>query len=314
MAAGPSFSVVIPTYQRPVWIQRAIRSLQSQDRPPDEVVAVARDTDTPTHESIEAVRRSGCPFELRMELVTEPGFLPPVRKGLSVAGGDIIAVMDDDAEATDGWARRLVSHYQDSTVGAVGGPCINCDDRGPVPVPDTDRVGYINRRGQFVGRMYHRPTFAEPVEVQYLMGGNMSFRREIARRLEFDMALNRNVALGYEVDLGLQTRRMGWRILFDPQIAIRHYSAPRAEAGMRASNHESARWSAFNQARVALRRLPFARGQLAFAYQLLVGERAIPGLLVMALGPVGRKLGFDTAAASPALNGRLRAVRSVLTG
>ena len=166
--------------------------------------------------------------------------------------------MDDDAEAAEGWASRLVAHYADPGVGAVGGRCINAsDEAGPTQVPDADRVGYVNRRGQFIGRMFHRPTFTEPVQVEFLMGGNMSFRREIARRLEFDMELNKNVAQGYEVDLGLQTRGMGFgEIIFDPAIAIRHYSAPRETIGMRSwSDTESARWYAFNQARVALRRL-----------------------------------------------------------
>ena len=216
--AGPKMlSVVIPTYQRPVWMVRAVRSLQEQSRPPDEVVAVARDTDFPTHEAIDKLGREPLPFKLRRALVSAPGFIPPVELGLRAASGDIIAVMDDDAEAAEGWASRLVAHYADPGVGAVGGRCINTsDEAGPTQVPDADRVGYVNRRGQFIGRMFHRPTFTEPVEVEFLMGGNMSFRREIARRLEFDMELNRNVAQGYEVDLGLQVRGMGWRIIFDP--------------------------------------------------------------------------------------------------
>jgi GT2 family glycosyltransferase len=312
MPGRRTLSVVIPTFQRPDWIQRAVRSLQAQDQLPDEVVAIARDTDRPTHQSIEALLRSGLPFELRMEVVSEPGFLPPVGKGLTVARGDVVAVMDDDAEAADGWARRIIAHYDDATVGAVGGRCINCTEEGPLPVPDADRVGYVNLRGQFIGRMYHRPTFTQAVEVDYLMGGNMSYRREVARRLELDMALNHNAAQGYEVDLGLQTRRLGWKILFDPLIAIHHYSAPRAVVGMRASDTESAQWFAFNHARVALRRLPPMRGGFSFAYQLLIGERRVPGLLPMALGPVAHKLGFDLDKAPSALNGRLLAARSVL--
>ena len=125
----------------------------------------------------------------------------------------------------------------------------------------------------------------------------MSFRREIARRLEFDMALNRNVAQGYEVDLGLQARRMGWRIIFDPAIAIRHYSAPRETVGLRSwTDTESAHWYAFNQARVALRRLPPLHRSISFAYQMTVGERHAPGLLPLALGPLARRLGFEVEA------------------
>jgi len=311
--SGPQIlSVVIPTYQRPIWIVRAVRSLARQSRPPDEVVAVARDTDLPTHAAIDGLLHEPLPFKLRRELVSEPGFIPPVKAGIGAAKGDIIAVMDDDAEAADEWAVRLLSHYGDRSVGAVGGRCINTsDETGPDAVPATDRVGYVNRRGQFIGRMYFRPTFSQPVEVDFLMGGNMSFRREIARRLEFDMALNRNVAQGYEVDLGLQVRGMGSKIIFDPLVAINHYSAPREAVGVRQSQAEGTQWYAFNQARVALRRLPVARRAISFAYQMTLGERRAPGLLPLALGPLARKLGFDVDVARAAIKGRVLAARSV---
>jgi glycosyltransferase involved in cell wall biosynthesis len=110
MSRPSMLSVVIPTYQRPEWIRRAVRSLAVQSRPPDEVIAVARDTDIPTHESIATLQAEGLPFKLRRELVSEPGFIPPVRAGLPAATGDIVAVMDDDAEAAEGWGARLMAH------------------------------------------------------------------------------------------------------------------------------------------------------------------------------------------------------------
>src|SRR5215470_3363538 len=138
-------SVVIPTYERPQWIRRAVRSLAVQSRPPNEVIAVARDTDGPTHESIAQLQADGLPFKLRRELVSEPGFIPPVRTGVAAATSEVIAVMDDDAEAEDGWAARLLGNYDDAKIGAVGGRCINTsDEEGPTPVPDADRVGYVN--------------------------------------------------------------------------------------------------------------------------------------------------------------------------
>jgi GT2 family glycosyltransferase len=305
-------SVVIPTYQRPQWIRRAVLSLALQDRPPDEVIAVARDTDLPTHQAIAALQTESLPFKLQRELVSAPGFIPPVKAGVGAATGDIIAVMDDDAEAVDGWSARLLANYTDVAIGAVGGRCINTsDEKGPTPVPDTDRVGYVNGVGQFVGRMYCRPTFTTPVEVDFLMGGNMSFRRDIAKRLEFDMELNRNVAQGYEVDIGLQVRRMGLKIIFDPQVAILHYSAPRATVGLRTFDEESIQWYAFNQLRVGLRRLSLPRKSVSLIYQFAIGERPAPGIVPLMLSPLARRLGFDTRHARPALKGRLLAVRSV---
>jgi GT2 family glycosyltransferase len=313
MTVPASLSVVIPTYQRPDWIRRAIGSLAVQSRPPDEVIAVARDTDLPTHEAIAETQRTALPFSLRRELVSEPGFMPPVRAGLAVAQGDVIAVMDDDAEAEDGWAARLLPNYADEAVGAVGGRVINIHGGVVAEVPVVDRVGYVSPLGQFVGNMYCRPGFDDPVEVDFMLGGNMSFRRNIARRLEFDLQLNRNVAQGYEVDIGLQVKAMGRKVLFDPKLAIRHYSAPRATAGMRPeADADGIKWYSFNHARVALRRLAPTRSAIAVAYQLAIGERRAPGLLPFALAPLGRKLGFDMSAARAALAGRWLAIRGVL--
>jgi GT2 family glycosyltransferase len=307
-----SLSVVIPTYQRPDWIRRAVHSIASQRPAPIEVIAVSRDTDLPTHASIRALQAEPLPFPLRCELVSDPGFMPPVKLGLSVASADIVAVMDDDAEAAEGWTTGILRPYADDTVGAVGGRYVNCSEEGPTPVPDADRVGYLNLRGQAIGDMYCNPTFTQPVDVEFMIGGNMSFRREIARRLEFDMELNRNVAQGYEVDIGLQVRAMGWRIVFDPLLAVRHYSAPRETAGLRASSSESIQWYTFNQTRVALRRLPFLRRSVALAYQMALGERRAPGLLPLAVAPLARKLGFEIDLARAALEGRFLGLKSVV--
>lgn len=317
MTASPAptttaLSVVIPTYQRPDWIRRAVLSLAAQTRVPDEVVAVARDTDLPTHESVAALIKQGLPFTLRLETVTEPGFMPPVKAGLAVAGGDVVAVMDDDAEAEANWAERLLSGYADPLVGAVGGRIINMDGETPAPVTATRRVGYVTPFGRFVGNMYRRPAFSSPVVVDFLMGGNMSFRRAVARRLEFDMMLNRNVAQGYEVDIGLQVKAMGFKVMFDPLLAIRHYSAPRQTVGMRpAADPDAVLWYSYNHARVALRRLPGLHRALAFSYLVTVGERRAPGLVPLLLSSVARRIGFETDAAPAAWRGRLLAARHV---
>jgi hypothetical protein len=139
----------------------------------------------------------------------------------------------------------------------------------------------------------------------------MSYRREVARALEFDAGLNRDVAFGYEVDLGLQVRRAGWRLVFDPAIVVRHHSAPRADAGMRAGSGAAVRAYSHNQLRVALRRLPWPRAVAATGRALLLGERRAPGLAPLVLGPVARRLGFDLSVAREALAGRLDAIRSV---
>jgi GT2 family glycosyltransferase len=310
-----SLSVVVPTFQRPDWIKRAVRSLARQTRVPDEVIPVARDTDTPTHDSIDELAKEGLPFPLRRVLVSRPGFMPPVAAGLGAATGDVIGVLDDDAEALDDWAARLLSHYESSDVGAVGGRCINM--RGE-EVDDTvgvaRRVGYIGPFGRLIGDMYKEPTFDEPVDVSFLMGGCMSYRKDVAARLEFDWELNKVVATGFEVDLCLQVRNMGLRVIFDPKVGIRHYSAPRAVIGHRiaGADTQAVRWSCYNETRILLRRLSPVRGALALARGFLLGYRTSPGALPWLLGPVARRAGYITSVGAVAMRGRADAVTGIL--
>lgn len=310
--SGLTLSVVIPTYQRPTWLRRAVHSLASQLLPPTEVIAIARDTDVPTHEAISALQAEVLPFPLRSGIVTGAGFIPPVQKGFAVANGDVVAVMDDDAEAFRDWAQQLLGHYADPTVGGVGGRAINMEGDHAAAVPDADHVGYVSWLGRFVGNMYKQPRFSHPVDVDFLMGGCMSFRRVVAQAIEFDLALNNNVAFGYEVDLGLQVRGRGWRLVFDPAVAIKHYSAPRQIKGMRSlDDGEAARWSSYNETRIVLRRLSAPAAALALVWSLAMGARRAPGLVPLLLWPLGKLTGYRLNLAPPAIAGRIAAVRSV---
>ncbi len=314
MRTRPSLSVVIPTFQRPEWIGRAVASLDAQSVQPDEVVVVVRDTDAPSHAAVDAVRRASHAFEVRQGVVSAPGFMPPVERGFALARGEVVATLDDDAEAFPDWAERILSHYDDPTVGAVGGRCINMHEGRPVPVEKTlARVGYVTALGKVVGDMYKEPSFDAPVDADFLLGGCMSFRREIAQRLEFDLELNRVVATGYEVDLGLQARNLGYRVIFDPKVAILHYSAPRVIAGNRVpDDREGVRWTSFNETRVMLRRGRGLRRAVFLTRAVLVGSRRVPGALPLLLGPAARRLGFLTSVAPAAMLGRAHAVATVI--
>ena len=136
--------------------------------------------------------------------------MPPVKVGLAAATGDIIAVMDDDAEAEDGWAARMLDNYAalpSAPSAAAASTRRTKTDRRPFPTRTGSATSTAS--GSSSAACTAGPRSASPVEVDFLMGGNMSFRREVAARLEFDMELNRNVAQGYEVDIGLQVRGMG---------------------------------------------------------------------------------------------------------
>ena len=274
---------------------------------------MVRDTDLPSQDAVRTVAAAHSSVPVRLALVTEPGFMPPICRGIQEAKGDVVAFLDDDAEAEPGWTSGLLRAYSSPAVGGAGGRCINMDRDREIPVPETSRVGYLSAWGKLVGNHFLRPAFHSPLDVDYLMGGCMSFRTSVARELEFDWALNRNVATGYEVDLGLQVRRSGHRIIFDPAVAIRHFGGPRAIAGNRDPLDEvAAEATAYNLTRIVLARAPGSKRAAFILRQFTLGERRAPGLLPWIASPLSRRLGFLTALGKAATRGRFQAIRDHL--
>lgn len=273
-------SIVVPTYQRPDYLERCIRSLYAQTLLADEIMVVSRDTDEPTNAKIrELARELDDRCKLLNHQVSRPGFLPPIETGIKQATGDIVVFIDDDAEAFPDWLERIVTHYGSGDVGGVGGRCINYSDFKEVEYDKASKVGCLSWFGRMVGNMYRETTFVEPVAVDFLMGGNMSFRRSLLKQIAVDPVLNDNVAFHWELDLCQQVKKLGFRILFDPSIKVKHHSAPRAEAGLRTTNFNGGYYSNVNFAYLMMKHLsPF--GKIAYLfYSFAIGSDRSSGLI-----------------------------------
>src|SRR5690242_11854921 len=93
----PPVTVVIPTYRRPVSLIECIRSMVDGSQQPNEIIVVGRDDDGPTKEALFRVHEL-CAGKMLTHTgwVTEPGHIPPVKKGLELASGEIVCFVDDD--------------------------------------------------------------------------------------------------------------------------------------------------------------------------------------------------------------------------
>lgn len=224
-----SVSVVIPSYNRPDFLRRAILSITRQTCLPTELVVVLRESDFASHQIVSDTKKCVGELPIRVASVTEPGFLPPIYKGAEEVTGDIVAFMDDDAEAHQNWLEKLLLHYDDPMVGGVGGRYVNYFDGKKAYYPPAKKVGHITWFGKPIGNQYRDTTFLRPRDVQFLIGGNMSYRLSIFRQALPDRVLGRHVAFHWEMDVGLNIQRRGHRIVFDPSIRVDHHSAPRAQ-------------------------------------------------------------------------------------
>lgn len=272
-------SVVVPSYHRPVKLVACVRALLAQSIKPVEIVVTLRQDDSASRE---ALIDEGLYTAVKLVSVDEAGMLPPVRLGLAAATGDFVCLVDDDAVPHHDWLASLIGHYGDATVGAVGGRVVNFLDGKQVQYPVAKRAGVITWYGNIVGNLYKDQTTRSPRRVDFIQGGNASFRRSALATVTFDERLNANVAFHWEVDVCFQLRRAGYQIVFDPAARVDHFTAPRAVVGLRdPSNRESVYWYSHNYTLIMWKHLR-AWKRIAFAlYFTLIGQRASWGVITL---------------------------------
>lgn len=135
---------------------------------------------------------------------------------------DIVAFIDDDSLVEPGWARQLIAHYADASVGAVGGRALN------------GRTGRSDYTGGPIGRLHSNGYLSgnfdgDPggsVEVDHLIGCNMSFRREVLTKLDGFYERFPGTALREETDFCLRVKEAGFRLVFAPTAVVTHVGAP----------------------------------------------------------------------------------------
>ncbi|MEW5954381.1 MAG: glycosyltransferase [Bacillota bacterium] len=287
-------SVIIPTFRRPGELSVCLRGLENQLRRPDEVVVVVRDTDIVTREWLACYEGGDMP--VRTVNVTAPGVIAALKAGAGAARGDVLAVTDDDAEPLPNWLKDMEKHYRDPGVGGVGGRDLII--RNGVPSGRcVEPVGAVSWYGRITGNHHWGCGAARDVDV--LKGVNMSFRRHLF--VLDDSLLGSGAQMYFEVDLCLRVRNLGWRLIYDPGLVVRHYPARRFDLDKRDEvNPASTYNNAHNETYALLKNLSASGRQVFLWYTFLVGTRANPGVAATpwVLGRYGLAGGWDLVRAS----------------
>ncbi|RQS69515.1 glycosyltransferase family 2 protein [Burkholderia sp. Bp8963] len=277
-------SVLVPTYRRPADLARCLLALQRQQRLPDEVIVVARPEDDATHERL-ADPSVGGMLPLRIVPVDVPGQVAALNKGLDSAHGDIVAITDDDAAPHRDWLARIESAFAaDPRVGAVGGRDW-VHEKGRVLDESRERVGQLTASGKIIGN--HHLGVGGAREVDMLKGANMSYRRAAIERLRFDTRLRgAGAQVHNDMAFSMGVKRAGWKLVYDPLVAVDHYPAERFDDNRRdAASLNAVSNSAYNLHLILREHLPPLRREIAWWWYTVVGTRVYPGLahVVLAL-------------------------------
>ena len=210
-------SAVVCTYRNPNLLEKALESLLAQtlERRDYEVIVVDNNSQDRTNVVVSAYP------SVRYVLERRQGLANARNAGVLAAQGEVIAFIDDDAEAAPGWLAALLEVYQSvPSALAVGGRAIPIWDASPP---------------EWLDENYHRPLSlidwgAEIRPLRWperIIGVNCSFRRQVFARIgSFDVALGRmgQCLLGSE-DTEIQQRihDAGHGVYYTPRAVVRHH-------------------------------------------------------------------------------------------
>ncbi len=210
---GRDFAVVIITRNRPSILEQCLSALSQQTLPPGQVIIV---------DSSENFSRS--PLRPNWQHIHFPAGrqqMPLARnRGIELTSAPIVAFIDDDCIVSQDWLERLAEAYRQRPDFCGFGGLIQ-DARWQFDPKQP--VGQVGPNGKVISNFFGDP--GDLTEVQFLPGGNMSFRRDKLLAVGgFDpnyVATNHRE----DPDLCLRIGKTGGRLGYQPKAHALHLNA-----------------------------------------------------------------------------------------
>lgn len=215
----PFVTIIIPTCNRPYLLKHCIERVLRQPYPHKEIIVV----DSSSNDKSESVVAQ-FPEVISVRIRGQHNNRPYAKnKGMTFASGDLICFIDDDSMVCPTWLETIIAIHQDDTVGAAGGRVV----RKPEPYSE-EESGPPQMIVQPSGRVIWEGAelvSTERVDVDHLISCNVSFRRDALEQVGgFDPNYT-ITSLREETDLCVRVKKAGWRIVYEPGMAVVHFSA-----------------------------------------------------------------------------------------
>jgi glycosyltransferase involved in cell wall biosynthesis len=273
-------SVLIPSYRRPLVLQRCLTHLNQQSVLPDEVIVVWQEDDVATRDAA----RNFCDrvqYPLQVLHSAARGIVPAENVALDNAAGEILLLLDDDTSPHPSWIARHLAYYADPAIGAVGAPVRNHRPDGSLyPVRRPAQLGRLRFYGRMIGNLFDHPPewSARPlIEVDHLAAGNMSIRRGAFSNFENGL---KPYWRAFELDVCLQMKARGFRVMFDCGNSIDHHPTNTVFQQNRNGDLDlKVLNAAYNHAFVLAKHSMQPCRAVRLLYLLCVGSAAEPGLI-----------------------------------
>ena len=217
MPAAPSISVIIVNWNRKTLLESCLLSLRGQRFRSFEIIVVDNGS---TDGSRDLLAREEWRDVRCITNETNLGFCAANNQGIAAAKGELIALINNDAEADPGWLAALAeAARREPGYAMFASKIVSHDDPSVI-----DKVGHLiypdgQNRGRGSGEQ-DRGQYDQAEEVAWPDGCAALYRKSMLQRIGgFDEDF---FAYADDAELGLRAQSAGYRALAAPSALVRH--------------------------------------------------------------------------------------------
>ncbi len=218
---SPAITVAVVNWNRRDLLRECLKSLASQTHPSFEVVVVDNGSSDGSAALVKDLARS-YPVPLRLiQNSTNRGFCAANNQAIAVSRSELIALLNNDAEADPDWLSELAAAIQSGDrIGMAASKILVWED--PTRI---DKCGHLiypdgQNRGRGSGQL-DRGQFDRLEETLWPDGCAAMYRRAMLDEIGgFDEDF---FAYADDAELGLRGRIAGWSCLYAPGAVVRHH-------------------------------------------------------------------------------------------
>jgi GT2 family glycosyltransferase len=208
-------SVVVPSHRRVDLLALCLESVIRFAPAGTQIIVV---DDGSSHESVSSTAAT-FPDVAVLRFEKAQGFCRAANAGIAAATGEVVELLNDDAEVTDGWSDAPLAAFSDRTVAAVA-PLVLQNKPGPVRI---DSAGDEYDAGGFARKRLHdqSPLPAPQACKIASVSACAAFYRRSAL-VEVGGFPEEFGAYFDDVDLSCRLRQRGYELLFEPSSRVWH--------------------------------------------------------------------------------------------
>jgi len=204
-------SIIVPTYNRKIFLENCLKSLFNQTYPKNQYEIIVVD-DGSTDGTREMIKRLKTDSNLRYFYQENQGPAAARNLGIKNAKGKIIAFIDSDCLAFPDWLRIIALSFKKpaKAVGGIGGPSV-------ARFYPQNLIARIDQA--ILNYFIHK--FKKGKEVFFLPTSNLSFKKEIFTVIgDFDLSFNREA--GEDTEFAWRLKKNGYKLIYEPKMRVEH--------------------------------------------------------------------------------------------